>query len=75
MRAIAQFERLRELNPNDPELHRLLANLHERAGNPGEASRQFDLFRRLQREMEIQALVEEKARELAGELMGKQAPP
>ena len=73
--AIGQFERLRELNPNDAELHRLLANLHERAGNPAEASRQFDLFRRLQREMEIQALVEEKARELAGELMGEQAPP
>ena len=73
--AIAQFERLRELNPNDAELHRFLANLHERAGNPGEASRQFDLFRRRQREMEIQALVEEKARELAGELMGRQAPP
>ena len=73
--AIGQFERLRELNPNDYELHRLLANLHERAGNPGEASRRFDLFRRLQREMEIQALVEEKARALAGELMGKQAPP
>ena len=73
--AIAQFERLRELNPNDAELHRFLANLHERAGSPGEASRQFDLFRRRQREMEIQALVEEKARELAGELMGRQAPP
>ena len=69
--AIAQFERLRELNPNDLELHRLIANLHERAGNPGEASRQFDLFRRMQREMEIRRRAEEKAREIAGELWGK----
>ena len=69
--AIAQFERLRELNPKDHELHRLIANLHERAGNPGEASRQFDLFRRMEREMEIQRRAEEKARELAGELWGK----
>ena len=73
--AIGQFERLRELIPRDPELHRLLANLHERAGNPGEASRQFDLFRQMQREMEIQTMVEEKARELAGELVGKPTPP
>ena len=73
--AIGQFERLRELNPNDHELHRLIANLHERAGNPGEASRQFDLFRRLQREMEIQRMAEEKARELAGELLPKPASP
>ena len=66
--AIARFERVRELNPGDHELHRLIANLHERAGNPGEASRQFDIFRRLQREMEIQRRAEEKARELAREL-------
>ena len=73
--AIARFERVRELNPNDHELHRLVANLHERAGNPGEASRQFDLFRRLQREMEIQRRVEEKARELARELGRKPTSP
>ena len=73
--AIARFERLRELNPDDHELHRLLANLHERAGNPGEASRQFDLFRRLQRKMEIQRRAGEKARELAGELLRRPASP
>ena len=73
--AIARFERLRELNPDDHELHRLLANLHERAGNRGEASRQFDLFRRLQREMEIRRRAEKKARELAGELLGKPVSP
>ncbi len=73
--AIAQFERLRELNPNEPELQRLIANLHERAGNPGEASRQFDLFRRMHREMEIQRRAEEKARELAGEIWAKPTSP
>ena len=73
--AIAQFERLRELNPTDHELHRLIANLHERAGNPGEASRQFDLFSRRQRELEIQRRAEEKARELAGDLLGKPTSP
>ena len=73
--AIGRFERLRELIPKDRELHRLLSNLHERAGNPGEASRLFDIYVRLQREMEIQTMVEEKARELAEEFMGKPAPP
>ncbi len=72
--AIGQFERLRELIPKDRELHRLLSNLHERAGNPGAASRLFDIYVRLQREMEVQAMVEEKARELAEEVLGRQPP-
>ncbi len=62
--AIARFERVLELAPQEHEVHLYLGNLHERAGDEEAAQRHFAIYKRMERGVEMQGIVRDQIREL-----------
>lgn len=65
--AIAQFDRTRELAPEEHELHLYLGNLYERAGDSETAQHHFAVYRGLARGVEVQGMVSDYVKNMLGD--------